>query len=155
MLVYRLYKSIYQNEPLSAEGARRAGGRWNPKGFPILYASATPELALLEVVAHLNPSFIPQFHLLVLAIPEPQQAVSLQDLPPTWPDDAPFEDTQWYLADWLRHPDTLTVQVPSSIVSRSNNYLIHTLYPTFEADVQIIENASFRIDTRIVKGTTL
>lgn len=55
MLVYRLYKSTYIRDPLSAEGARRAGGRWNPKGIPILYTSATPELALLEIIAHLNP----------------------------------------------------------------------------------------------------
>ena len=45
MLVYRLCKSTYIADPLSAEGARRVGGRWNPKGFPILYTSATPELA--------------------------------------------------------------------------------------------------------------
>jgi RES domain-containing protein len=70
MLVYRLYKSSYIADPLSAEGARRAGGRWNPKGYPILYTSATPELALLEVVAHLNPTFIPKFHLLVLDVPD-------------------------------------------------------------------------------------
>lgn len=87
MLVYRLYKSISIADPLSAKGARRAGGRWTPKGFgsgrpPILYTSATPELALLEVVAHLNPSFIPNFYLLVLDIPEEYRVVSITELPP-------------------------------------------------------------------------
>ncbi len=152
MLVYRLYKSTYISEPLSAEGARRAGGRWNPKGFSILYTSATPELALLEVVAHLNPSFIPNFHLLVLDIPDEYRAVSLTELHPDWPDEQPDEAQPTYLLDWFKQPDTLTVSVPSAIVSRSRNYLLHTLYPGFSDRVKIIENEPFRIDTRILKG---
>jgi RES domain-containing protein len=152
MLVYRLYKSTYIADPLSAEGARRAGGRWNPKGFPILYTSATPELALLEVVAHLNPSFIPNFHLLVLDIPEDYQAVSITELPPNWQDNQPNEALTTYLSDWLKQPDVLTVSVPSAIVSRSRNYLLHTLYPNFIDRVKIMENEPFRIDARVIKG---
>lgn len=152
MLVYRLYKSTYIAEPLSAEGARRAGGRWNPKGFPILYTSATPELALLEVVAHLNPSFIPNFHLLVLDIPEECRVVSITELHPDWPDEQLDEALPFHLSDWLKQPDTLTISVPSAIVSRSRNYLLHTLYPGFSHQVKIIENEPFRIDSRITKG---
>ena len=148
MLVYRLYKSTYITDPLSAEGARRAGGRWNPKGFSILYTSATPELALLEIVAHLNPSFIPNFHLLVLDIPDEYRVVSITELPLDWPDEA----LSLYLADWLKRPDTLTVSVPSAIVSRSRNYLLHTLYPGFSDRVRIMENEPFRIDARVIKG---
>ena len=152
MLVYRLYKSTYIADPLSAEGARRAGGRWNPKGFPILYTSATPELALLEVVAHLNPSFIPNFHLLVLDIPEDYRAVSETELLPNWQDEQPGEALPAYLSDWLKQPDVLTVSVPSAIVSRSRNYLLHTLYPGFSDRVRIMENEPFRIDARVIKG---
>jgi len=152
MLVYRLYKSTYIADPLSAEGARRAGGRWNPKGFPILYTSATPELALLEVVAHLNPSFIPDVHLLVLDIPNDYRAVLETDLPPNWQDEQPGETLPAYLSDWLKQPDILTVSVPSAIVSRSRNYLLHTLHPDFSGQVRIVENEPFRIDVRVIKG---
>lgn len=152
MLVYRLYKSTYIADPLSAEGARRAGGRWNPKGYPILYTSATPELALLEVIAHLNPSFIPQFHLLVLDIPEEYRSVLVTDLPADWQDDPRGDSQALHLSDWLKQPDTLTVAVPSAIVSRSRNYLLHTLYPGFSDLVMIIENEPFRIDARVIKG---
>ena len=152
MLVYRLYKSTYIAQPLSAEGARRAGGRWNPKGYPILYTSATPELALLEVVAHLNPSFIPQFHLLVLDIPEDYRSVLLSDLPADWQDEQQNDSQTLYLSAWLKQPDTLTVAVPSAIVSRSHNYLLHTLYPGFINVVKIIENEPFRIDARVIKN---
>ena len=152
MLVYRLYKSTYIDEPLSAEGSRRAGGRWNPKGVSILYTSATPELALLEVVAHLNPNFIPNFHLLVLDIPEEHRAVSLTELPENWPDEQSDEAIPAYLLEWLKQPDVLTVSVPSAIVSRSRNYLLHTLHPGFSDGVKIIENEPFRIDARVIKG---
>ena len=152
MLVYRLYKSTFIAEPLSAEGARRAGGRWNPKGYPILYTSATPELALLEVAVHLNPQFIPNFHLLVLDIPDSFRAVSIVDLPENWQDEQPSESLAFRLIDWLRQPDILTVSVPSAIVTRSQNFLLHTLHPDFTSKVRIIENAPFQIDSRIVKG---
>lgn len=149
MLVYRLYKSSYITEPLSAEGARRAGGRWNPKGYPILYTSATPELALLEIVAHLNPAFIPAFHLLVLDIPEVQRIIPATDLPPHWQQGD--ESVQTFLMEWLKKPDTLAVGVPSAIVSRSRNFLLHTLHPDFADQVRIVENEPFRVDLRLVK----
>lgn len=155
MFVYRLYKSTYITEPLSVEGSRRAGGRWNPKGFPILYASATPELALLEVVAHLNPSFVPRFNLLVLDIPQPERIVLVSDLPANWRDDDQYEIMQNHLSDWLKHPETLTVVVPSAIVVRSVNYLIHGDHPQFNKLVKIIENEPFELDGRLIRGGSL
>ena len=150
MLVYRLYKSAYIADPLSAEGARRAGGRWNPKGFPILYTSATPELALLEIVAHLNPTFVPSFHLLVLDVPDPIQTVRLTHLPTDWRSDDQYEPIQTHLSDWLTQPDGLSVAVPSSIVPRSTNYLLHTLFNGFNEQVRIVENEAFDIDSRLI-----
>nr|WP_293842056.1 RES family NAD+ phosphorylase [uncultured Arsenicibacter sp.] len=150
MLVYRLYKSTYIADPLSAEGARRAGGRWNPKGYPVLYTSTTPELALLEIIAHLHPAYIPSFHLLVLEIPDAVRTVRPDDLPPDWEQDNQYETLQTYLIDWLRSPDILAVSVPSAIVTRSANVLLHTLHPDFHDLVRIVENEPFRIDTRLV-----
>lgn len=138
-------------QPLSAEGARRAGGRWNPKGYPILYTSATPELALLEIVAHLNPLYLPRFHLLVLDIPDTHHLVSLADLPANWRDEQQDDVLQSYLWNWLEQPDTVCVSVPSAIIDRSRNYLLHTLHPNFEDAVKIIENVPFSVDSRLLK----
>lgn len=154
MLVHRILKSKYAHEPLSAEGAQRAGGRWNPKGFPILYTSATPELALLEVIAHFEPSYIPNYNLLVLSIPDPKRQLNADDLPPSWRTDTPYDKTtQYFLLDWLRTPDLLAIGVPSAIVERSTNYLIHMQYPSFMNDIQVVENNPFKIDLRLVRGT--
>lgn len=152
MLVYRLYKSTYIHDPLSAEGARRAGGRWNPKGYGILYTSATPELALLEIVAHLHPSYVPRFHLLVLEIPEPRRAVSFEELPTDWQEEQQYVPLQSHLLSWLKQPDTLAVSVPSAIVSRSRNYLLHTLYAGFTDEVTLVENEPFPVNARLIRG---
>ena len=151
MLVYCLYKSLYTTEPLSAEGPRRAGGRWNLKGYPILYTSATTELALLEVLAHLKPAFIPAFHLLVLDVPDSFKAVSVTELPNNWQTEQQDEFMQTYLADWLNHPDELIMAVPLVIVSRSTNYLIHSLHPKVKEAVRIVENKPFEVNSRLIK----
>jgi RES domain-containing protein len=36
----------------SGEGARLLGGRWNSKGFPVVYAALDPATAILEVAVH-------------------------------------------------------------------------------------------------------
>lgn len=102
------------------------------------------------MVAHLNPNFIPKFHLLVLDIPVDERSVSPNDLPTGWQNEQPEGPLQLYLTDWLTQPDCLTVSVPSAIVTRSRNYLIHTLHPRFTDEVKIIENEPFQIDTRVV-----
>jgi len=90
--------------------------------------------------------------LLVLDIPDTQHTVSVADLPLDWQDESQYEFLQSYFADWLRQPTILTVSVPSAIVSRSRNYLLHTLHPAFMEEVKIVENAPFPIDTRLINA---
>ncbi|WP_461136985.1 RES family NAD+ phosphorylase, partial [Spirosoma lituiforme] len=85
-------------------------------------------------------------------IPETYHVVSVADLPATWQDEQQIEVLQSYLQDWLDAPDKLSVSVPSAIVDRSRNYLVHTLHPSFEEAVKIMENAPFRIDGRLLKA---
>lgn len=48
--LYRALNPIYAGEPLSGEGARRYGGRFNPKGMPALYCS----LSIMTTVREAN-----------------------------------------------------------------------------------------------------
>lgn len=52
--VYRSSTPRYANEDdlLTGEGSRREGGRWDPKGIAVVYASLGPETALAETLAH-------------------------------------------------------------------------------------------------------
>jgi RES domain-containing protein len=51
---YRSATPDYSNvhDLLSGEGSRIHGGRWNPKGIAAVYASLSPETAMMESVAH-------------------------------------------------------------------------------------------------------
>lgn len=47
-LLYRALNPVYSREPLSGDGARRYGGRFNPKGMPALYTSQSVMTAIRE-----------------------------------------------------------------------------------------------------------
>lgn len=47
-LLYRALNPIWAREPLSGEGARRFGGRFNPKGTPALYTAPSIMTAIRE-----------------------------------------------------------------------------------------------------------
>ena len=47
-VVYRAHNPQWSWTPLSGEGARRHGGRFNRRGVPALYSSLTPLTAILE-----------------------------------------------------------------------------------------------------------
>lgn len=153
MVVYRLIRQRYQETPLSAEGAFRVGGRWNPPGYPILYTSATPELALLEVLVHLNPADQkPSFCWVVLDVPDPGLVVFAADLDPNWYETDQYRTTQVHLRDWLSQPSCITVQVPSAVVELSANYLIHAIHPSFTEHVHLLDIVPCRMDSRLLKA---
>lgn len=57
-LLYRALNPIWAREPLSGEGARRHGGRFNPRGMPALYAAQSVMTAIREAnqVGTLQPT---------------------------------------------------------------------------------------------------
>jgi RES domain-containing protein len=48
-VVYRALNPVWAGDPLSGEGARRFGGRFNPKGVAALYCTLDPVTAVREV----------------------------------------------------------------------------------------------------------
>jgi RES domain-containing protein len=48
-VVYRALNPVWVGDPLSGEGARRHGGRFNPKGMAALYCTLDPVTAVREV----------------------------------------------------------------------------------------------------------
>lgn len=57
-LLYRALNPVWAREPLSGEGARLYGGRFNAKGTPALYTSLSVMTAIREAnqVGHLQPT---------------------------------------------------------------------------------------------------
>jgi len=48
MVGYRLVRKARASDAFNGEGARRYGGRWNPKNIPAVYGSEHLSLAVLE-----------------------------------------------------------------------------------------------------------
>ena len=154
MLVYRLLQAAYRHEPLSGQGAALYGGRWNPKGLSVLYTTGSPALSLLEVLVHINPKRIPDYYLITIDVPDSMRSYRVDQLPTEWraTGNARPLPSQTFFLDWLREPDRLLIEVPSSIVPLMPNYLINPRHLLF-SNCQVISSAPFEIDERLYDPT--
>jgi len=150
MLVYRLLQAAYRQEPLSGQGAALYGGRWNPKGLSLLYTTESPALSLLEVLVHINPKRIPEYYLVTIDVPDSTRYYGADELPAQWRATGSTQPlpSQTFLLDWLQEPDSLLVQVPSSILPIMANYLINPRHPLFSS-CQVVNSERFEIDERL------
>ena len=154
MLIYRLLQAAYRQEPLSGQGAALYGGRWNPKGITLLYTTESPALSLLEVLVHINPKRIPDYYLITIDVPDSTRTYQADELPTDWRATGSAQPlpSQTFLLDWLRKPDSLMVQVPSSIIPIMTNYLLNPRHALF-ADCRVIRSEPFAIDERLYDPT--
>ena len=155
LTVYRTVKTTYSNQPLATEGARLFGGRWNPKGFALLYTTSSPALALVESLVHqpqVKYEKLPTLQLVTLLIPDDVTAYPVETLPTYW-DEQSYERTQWILRDWLTSPATLVAAVPSVVVPMSYNYLLHPAHAGFKA-IKIVKQEPFPIERRLWRDDT-
>lgn len=149
-LLYRIIRDKYRHEPLSVVGSRLFGGRWNPKGTGVLYATSTPELGLVETLAHapaVRYEELPTYWVFSLEVPADIRYYSREELPTYW-QDATYERTQTWLRDWLEQPDQLGIAVPSVLVPLSYNVLLHPDHPLYP-NIQIVGQEIQPVDRRL------
>lgn len=152
--VYRLLREKYKTDPLSVEGSRLFGGRWNPKGTGVLYTTSSPELGLIESLAHAPATpyqELPAYWVFAIDVPDDIRQVHRDELPDFWLDDT-YERTQHWLAAWLLAPDSLGVAVPSVLVPLSYNIILHPAHPLF-TEVQVTGAETQPIDRRIWRNS--
>jgi RES domain-containing protein len=155
MLVYRLQKSEYaqnREDILSGIGAKLYGGRWNPKGIPLIYTSATPELAHSEFMIHIKNLPPPATNLVTIQIPE-KEILDAEELPKAWRSYSNFSETQFFTQKWLSERKFMVLRVPSAIVPMSFNYLINPLHPKIDK-VLVINSQLFDFDERFLIENT-
>jgi RES domain-containing protein len=147
IVVYRLHSSRYTAS--SGQGAAINGGRWNPKGIPVIYASASPSLAALEVLVHY--AVLPKgFVLTSISIPG---SVLIADVPEAaltdgWDDPEPIAATQEYGRRWVESKESSVLRVPSTVIKAESNYIINVLHPDFPKMV-FGQPDPFRFDPRL------
>lgn len=151
MLLWRLCRARHAQSAFDGEGARLYGGRWNPKGFPVVYASATLSLAVLEVIVHHRVPIPPQDFVSMMAdIPARLKIkkIRIEDLPENWADDPAPIELQEIGAAWLQNRSSLILEVPSAIIENEFNYLINPRHPAF-ARLKINPPKPFSFDGRL------
>ena len=151
MIVYRIAKEEYI-EDLSGNGAKRSGGRWNPKGTPVLYCASTSSLAILEKLVSIDMDLLPD-DLCIAALEIPKSKIlkiPKEELPKNW-NHYPSPDALKSIGkSWIELGNFCTLQIPSAVNPIESNYLINVKHPLMEK-IKIKEVTPFRIDHRLSK----
>lgn len=150
---WRLDREVYKDSWDSGIGAQRLGGRWNPSGRKVVYASADPSTAILEVAVHTGfdaldtvPYVLTCFEVLDQRL---IKVVQTDDVPnPNWLTPATSSPNQQRFADEFlaAHPFVL---IPSAVTRHSWNLLISC--ELAEGQYRLISQERFGLDTRLVR----
>jgi RES domain-containing protein len=142
--VYRLVRAERARDVLSGEGARLYGGRWNPPGVAVVYASESRALAVLEAFVHLTLE-ARAMRFLLYAIKLPARTRMQR---PRRRRRQPHESSQKIGRKWADDGETLALVVPSVIVPQETNYVLNVRHPQF-AELEIGKPEPFSFDERL------
>jgi RES domain-containing protein len=137
---------------LAGLGGLYASGRWHHRGQPIVYTSATPSLAALEVLVHVDPALAPtNVKLLELDVPS-ELAVERCDpeaLSADWMTYPAPSELQDFGSKWLTSLRSAVLQVPAVVMPVESNFLLNPRHPQF-AKVSIVREVPFSFDSRLL-----
>lgn len=148
---WRLTKTKYLATAWDGEGARKSGGRWNSVGVPVIYASETLSLALVETLAHLTIGVLPAYSAIRVDFDESiVTSVEARSLPKDWRVSPPPATTQQIGDAWVVASKSAALRVPSVIVPSEFNYVLNPTHPDF-ARLVIGPAQPFPFDARFAK----
>lgn len=150
MMFYRLSLLQYARS-LDGMGASLAGGRWNHRGVPMVYASEYRSLAVLELLVHLSPS---QFHAeyafvgFEFAARARAEELRASELPHDWRDTSARAQIADIGTRWVQSGRSVALRVPSVIVPHEWNVLLNPAHPDF-AGMKLSKTETFSFDKRL------
>jgi len=149
--VWRLVTAGFAESAFSGEGARLYGGRWNRRGVPMVYTSATQSLAMLEMLVQDDP-LRARYVVIAASIPAAVaiERVAEQDLPAGWREIAVRGQLQELGTAWARGLSSAVLAVPSVVIPAESNYLLNPLHPAF-SQIEIGETQAFFTDLRLFR----
>ncbi|WP_295398860.1 RES domain-containing protein [uncultured Thiocystis sp.] len=150
--VWRITTAPFAAQAFSGEGARQYGGRWNPKGLPVVYTAASPSLALLEMLVQDAP-LRARYVLIPAQLPEDlaETRIEIAQLPKDWRTIGTRDALQALGHRWLCSRETAVLNVPSAVVPVERNILLNPAHPDF-ACLLIGEPQSLETDTRLMRN---
>jgi RES domain-containing protein len=150
MILYRIAECSYIND-LSGSGMRYFGSRWSSKGKPGVFLASSRALAVLEVLVHLQPLFIPDNYCLAeIEVPEDSiEQADVNSLPANWKDISPPGMLKKVGDTFLFEQEHLMLQLPSVIVPSEFNFLINPLHKEIKR-VKVRHVEPFSFDERLI-----
>lgn len=137
MRIYRIATEApeYGADDLTGTGAKMTGGRWNPIGLPVVYASPTRALACLETVVHLAAGKPLPLNRYLCDVDIPDAAWKARTVfgdPASmvgWDAEPPGRVSLTWGTKWLESRASLVAEVPSVIVPEEMNVLLNPAHP--------------------------
>lgn len=141
----------YRSDELTGKGAEINGGRWNPKGLRVVYASTSQSLACLEALVHIH-----------VPLPLNRYLVRIDVLGAAWKSRTVFDPStgagwdaepagqvsiEWGAA-WISSGKRLLAAVPSIVVHDEVNVLINPKHPD-SAKVRATKVRKWLFDPRL------
>jgi RES domain-containing protein len=150
MRVWRLARRVYS--ALDGEGARRAGGRWNSPGVPVVYTSSALSLAVLELLAHTDPDLLPNdLYAFEIEVPGSltPRLLDVSTLPSNWRQIPNHPACRAIGDDWLKARSHALLGVPSAVIPEELNYLINPAHPD-TGRIKVVRSRPFSLDQRLL-----
>ena len=149
MRVWRITRSVHAANPLSGEGAARAGRRWNSPGVRIGSTSTSRPLAVLEMLVHVTRENVPE-DVILIPIDVPAALIDELEAPPKNWNALPWSDPGRHTGDkWAREKKSAALLVPSVVLPAERNLLINPLHPEF-SKVKVHAPEIHAIDRRLL-----
>ena len=151
LIVWRITTARFARYAFSGEGARLYGGRWSPKGVPVVYTAANQSLAMLEMLVQDQP-LRARYVMIEARFPSTVRVerVSIDDLSSDWRELGARQKLQAIGAEWASKRKAAVLAVPSAIVPRESNYLLNPLQPAFKR-ITISKPSTVETDLRLIK----
>lgn len=148
--VWRLTTARRARTAFSGEGARLYGGRWNPKGIPVVYTAQSQALAVLEMMVQ-DEALAARYVMIHAQIPGGVaiERIDAQSLPAEWRSMRYLDALREIGAGWARSRRSAVLAVPSAVIPAETNYLLNPLHPEFKR-VRIGKPVAFRLDPRLL-----
>jgi len=132
----------------SGQGGVHGSGRWHHRGLAVVYTAAHRSLALLEILAHLDPRW-PLQPMVAWEIEVPETFIhTADDLPGDWKSNP--DATRTYGDAWLASGRSAALLVPSVIVPVEANVLLNPIHPDFRFDWVKSGPEAVEIDPRLL-----
>jgi RES domain-containing protein len=151
MHVWRLFPERFRDSAFTGIGSLYAAGRWNHRGVPMVYTSASRSLAALEFFVHLEPNEAPDDLLMAEAsLPDTLvETLDLATLPVDWRT-LDNEACRNLGSEWAKSNRFAALQVPSVVVEGDWNILLNPHHPDFSS-IQILPPKPFHYDERMFR----